>query len=306
MSNLVSVQVLTWNNYNDTKKLLLSSRNLNYDNFKVTVVDNHSKDDSIKRLKSEFPDYEYLINSENQKYSGGTNFGIKNSSYNDSKYLFLLNNDTEIVDPETLNKLTSILDNYPEIVVVGCRAVYPDGSAQTDAAKLFFPGILNFILRESLPAVVIHKIRNKLRRNNKDSKLFKIVDWVPTGVTLFRKEVFNKVIFNNDFPMEFSDVEFCKRVRVSFGGGVALSNVKIVHTNNFPSHIEKSIKNFLRAKRAEFLYIKLYNHHAYYLLYKFFVFTNSLLLLVILSPLSIKNTNNRMRLLNYFNLLKGF
>lgn len=306
MSKQVTIQVLTWNNFSDTHKLLSSFGRLNYDNYQVTVVDNHSTDDSISKLEKDFPDYRYIFNSENKKYSGGTNFGVEDALSDSAEYLFLLNNDTEIIDPNTLNKLTSILDSHPEISVVSCTAYYPDGSLQTDVNKLIFPSIPIFLKKNSLFGFVIAKISNKIGVSKDGDKIYKMVDWVPTGITLFRKSIFTKLLFSNSFPMEFSDVDFCKRMRVLLGvGATALADVKILHTNNFPDHITKSLKNFSRAKKSEFLFIKTYHSYLYYVLYKSLVLLNSTFLLIFLIPLSINNRYNKLRILNYFNLLKN-
>lgn len=47
----VAVILLNWNNWSDTVECLESLKNVNYENFSVTIVDNNSKNDSIKKLR---------------------------------------------------------------------------------------------------------------------------------------------------------------------------------------------------------------------------------------------------------------
>lgn len=52
---MVYILVLNYNNYPDTLECLYSLEKLAYQNFKVLVIDNASKDDSVNRVKENFP-----------------------------------------------------------------------------------------------------------------------------------------------------------------------------------------------------------------------------------------------------------
>ena len=50
MIHRVAIIILNWNGWLDTVECLESIYNINYPNYQVIVVDNHSSDDSIKKI----------------------------------------------------------------------------------------------------------------------------------------------------------------------------------------------------------------------------------------------------------------
>jgi GT2 family glycosyltransferase len=101
----VAIILINWNNYEDSKKCLISLQACIYPNFLPIVVDNHSEDGSGEQLKLEFGKFAHFIFSgSNLGFSGGNNLGIRYALQNDFEYVMELNNDTE-VEPDFLNNL---------------------------------------------------------------------------------------------------------------------------------------------------------------------------------------------------------
>ncbi|MFA5880539.1 MAG: glycosyltransferase, partial [Candidatus Margulisiibacteriota bacterium] len=75
----ISVIVLNWNNYKDSKECLASLMNQNYTNLDIIFVDNGSTDKSADRLKKEFKNIKFICNTENFGYAKGNNIGIKHA-----------------------------------------------------------------------------------------------------------------------------------------------------------------------------------------------------------------------------------
>ena len=67
----VSVIVLNWNNYDETRKCLESLQQAGYPSLKVIVVDNGSADGLGKRLESEFPGFKFVFNTKNLGFARG-------------------------------------------------------------------------------------------------------------------------------------------------------------------------------------------------------------------------------------------
>lgn len=65
------------------------------DNFSVTVVDNGSTDDSVDKLRRDFPQVKCISLPENTGFAAGVNRGIEQA---EGRWLFLLNNDIEVAD----------------------------------------------------------------------------------------------------------------------------------------------------------------------------------------------------------------
>lgn len=141
----VYIIVLNYNSWKDTIECLESLFKLDYQNFQIVLVDNHSTDDSVEKLKAwmdgelvfdlernpllqelslpEKPkpvsyvlnptdegkrvDIVFLSSEENLGYAGGNNLGIRYGlKINDAAYFWVLNNDT-VVPKDSLYQLIS-------------------------------------------------------------------------------------------------------------------------------------------------------------------------------------------------------
>lgn len=110
----VAVILINWNNYEDSKKCLISLQNCTYPDFLPILVDNHSQDGSGQRLKSEFGEFAHFLFTEaNLGFSGGNNVGFRYALEKDFEYVMELNNDTE-VEPDFLDKLVYSIHGKPE------------------------------------------------------------------------------------------------------------------------------------------------------------------------------------------------
>ncbi len=280
----VIVLILTWNNYNDSYKCIDSVKSLEYQNYEIVVVDNKSTDGSIQKIRRDFPDNTYILNTKNFYFSEGNNKAIRKVLQNKKvDFIFLLNNDTIITNKKTLHRLVEFLEDNDRRGIVSAKPVYPDGSNQIDLFSLRFPSISSFILVNSFLGRFYAK-RKSFFPSNLSYCSSLCVDWVPIGISLIRKEIFSKCNFDGDsFPMEFSDVDFCKQVSLKTNQKIYLmNNITIVHSHSFPNTAEKLEINFTRAKYAELRYVAKYFSKSYLLIYKFLNFINSLFYIIIL------------------------
>ena len=102
---LVSALIPTRNNYTDLKKCLqsLAEQKLPSDcRLEILIIDNGSEDNSTLRIKSEFPNYSYILNRANRGFSAAINQGLRAQATSD--YFLLINNDA-FLEPEALKKL---------------------------------------------------------------------------------------------------------------------------------------------------------------------------------------------------------
>lgn len=102
----VSIVILNYNGISDTIECIESLNKISTPEFNVIIVDNGSKEDEAKIIKSKLGNGVITIRSDtNFGFAGGNNLGIKYAlGHIFSEYTLLLNNDT-IVEPNFLSKL---------------------------------------------------------------------------------------------------------------------------------------------------------------------------------------------------------
>ncbi|MGY4893773.1 MAG: glycosyltransferase family 2 protein [Candidatus Saccharimonadota bacterium] len=115
----VLIIVLNWNGIDDTEKCINSLLQQTYENYKVLIVENGSKDDSLKRIKDlclKNPDaVSYVANTRNLGFAGGVNVGIKFAIDNGFDAVALFNNDA-VADKNWLKNLAAHLSEQHAVV----------------------------------------------------------------------------------------------------------------------------------------------------------------------------------------------
>lgn len=101
----VAIIIVNYNGAEDTIECVKSLNKINYDNYKIFVIENGSS----KKPTKEQIDYlkgqtVYIESAENLGFSGGNNIGIRKAIENEFDYVLLLNNDTT-VEPDFLSIL---------------------------------------------------------------------------------------------------------------------------------------------------------------------------------------------------------
>ena len=107
-------------------------------NIETWVVDNASTDGTMSLLRSLFPQAHLIGNERNAGFGAANNQGMKAAAGREPRYFFLLNPDT-LVRPGAIEQMVKVLDERPNVGMVGARLVYGDGRFQHSA--FYFPGI---------------------------------------------------------------------------------------------------------------------------------------------------------------------
>jgi GT2 family glycosyltransferase len=123
----VGIIILSWNRKDDIRSCLDSVAVLDYPNFQVYVVDNHSSDGSLEYLTLEESQGRLILlkNNKNLGYTGGNNIGMKVALRDDCDYLWLLNNDA-IVDPSSLSHLVECAEASPRLGLLSPLICFKD------------------------------------------------------------------------------------------------------------------------------------------------------------------------------------
>lgn len=119
---LVSVIILNWNGKDLTRKCLDSIKlNTSYPNYEVIVIDQGSKDGSVEMIKKTSQWVRLVSNKINVGFSQGNNIGFSKSK---GEYVYILNNDTEVVKG-WLENVVEVMERDKTIASAGSLQIEP-------------------------------------------------------------------------------------------------------------------------------------------------------------------------------------
>lgn len=140
MTPIVSVLIVCYNKLDYTRRCIAALRqNTDPAQYEIIVVDNASSDATpqfLANLAQEMPNLKTIRAEENLGFVVGNNRGAEAAV---GRYLFFLNNDTE-VQPGWLEPLIETIEADAMIGVAGSKLIYPNGSLQEAGGMIFRDG----------------------------------------------------------------------------------------------------------------------------------------------------------------------
>jgi GT2 family glycosyltransferase len=230
----------------------------------VTVVDNHSEDESVEMIKKNFKSVKVIESAENGGFSKGNNLGLKG---NKARMALLLNSDTEVREG-SLDNLVDFMDRN-SYGIGSCKLIFPDGKFQPNAGDSPTGlALFNWIsgLDDFLPG--IKKVLPSFHRQFEDYyKGDKEVGWVSGSVMVITKETLSKIGFlDENIFMYGEDVEYClraknKRIKVGW-----TDSAKVMHVGGASSRNPSYNQWIGELKGLIYIYKKYYSFLALVLL----------------------------------------
>lgn len=202
--NKVAIVVLNWNGIEDTLACVDSLLKQSYPEFKIIVVDNGSKDDSVKILrefqKAHADTIEVLCNETNLGFDGGANTGIRYALEHQYDAVALFNNDA-VADKEWLAHLVRAFDD-PRVGMSTGLLLHEDGKTVDSTGEFYSKWGLPF------------------PRNRGDNTVFapdsEFVFGASGGATLYRTSLFKGIgIFDEDFFAYYEDADISFRAQLA-------------------------------------------------------------------------------------------
>lgn len=165
----VLIVILNYGTYDLTIEVIKQLyENLEYDNYRVMVVDNCSPNESADVLKKKSKELNYIFfaNSVNSGYATGNNIGIRYAIDNDFQYTWILNNDVELREKNVLKELVCILQMHEEIGCIGPKIYNADGTICAPYCRR--PSVWNMTLG------VFEDKRYREKRQDVDGKVYRV------------------------------------------------------------------------------------------------------------------------------------
>lgn len=120
----VGISVINWNRPDLTLSCLASLARLDYPNYRIIVVDNASRDDSVERIQASYPDVEVIRSSTNLGFAGGHRLAKDLALKDNADLLWMLNNDA-VANESTLTELVAAYQRMGD-GIFGSMTLVPD------------------------------------------------------------------------------------------------------------------------------------------------------------------------------------
>ncbi len=219
-----SIIIVSWNVADYVAACLASITSSRFE-LEIIVVDSASQDDTVARVRRDFPHVRVMPQTQNVGYTRGNNIGLAAAS---GRHLLLLNPDTEIVG-DALTPLIAYLDAHPNVGIIGPHTLNTDHTTQSTRRR--FPTIpLAFLestwLQPLAPkALLAHYYVSDLP----DDGVYE-VDWVQGSALMMRREVYAQIGgMDENYVMFFEELDLCKRARNAGWRVVYDGEAQIVH-----------------------------------------------------------------------------
>ncbi len=179
--------------------------------FQVIVVDNASRDETTGIInEKKTKNLDFIQNMDNVGFTKAVNQGVKIAG---GEYLFILNPDTQLTEG-SVERLMRTISSDNTIGLVAPQLRFPVGSIQYSCRR--FHTFWNVLTEMTRLSRIFHrsKLLNGWKMGDFDHKMERDVDQ-PAGAALMIKKDFLNGLGGLDerFPMFFSDVDLCKRIK---------------------------------------------------------------------------------------------
>lgn len=252
MKNNVSIILVNYKTSELTKQCIESIyKKTDKLDFEIYVVDNDSNDNIENLLKENFPDVKFIQSGENKGFGAGNNVALR---IVESKYVFLLNTDTVLIN-NAIKILYDFMESNPGLGACGGN-LYDENNNHIHSYGVFHNlkdlFLKTFLLRYFFP---LNEKRLMDKGFNKEN-LTKSVDFITGADLMIRKEALDKAgIFDERFFMYSEEAELQYRIRKAGYEIFINPEAKIIHLHNkSPKKRENMYFEFLKSK---YLYFKL-------------------------------------------------
>lgn len=198
MKNKVAIVIVTYNSEKDIEECINSIKHLANSNWqKVYIIDNASRDNTIKIIRYKFKNIEVIANEQNVGFAKAINQGVDKALNWGAEYIGLINPDAQFIkgDFSQLIQLFKVINNV---------------------------GIVAPIIKDSNDnyGFTLGLTWNKAIGKAKHLRVTKLPNHAiaQTAVSgccmLIKREVFDRLgKFDEHFFMYFEDIDFCLRAR---------------------------------------------------------------------------------------------
>ena len=176
-----------------------------YRNLEFIIVENNSTEPETfayyEEMEEKHPAFHVVTWKEGFNYSAINNFG---ASFAKGEYLLLLNNDTELLEPDSIREMLGFCQRE-DVGIAGARLLYADDTIQHAGVVIGFGGIAGHTF------IGLHKAENSYFHRAMCAQDYSAVT---AACMMSKKSVFEAVGgFTEELAVAFNDIDYCMKVR---------------------------------------------------------------------------------------------
>lgn len=244
-----AVAILNYNGLN-LIKLFLKDNIKNTPNAKIYLIDNNSSDDSVKYVKTTFPDVKIIQLKKNFGYAGGYNESIKDIN---EDLIFFLNNDAVFLDNKSFLDIIEVFEKNKKISVAQPSIIDFNNKKKYEYAGAS-GGFIDFFGYPFCRGRIVENIENSDTYNTTRE-----VFWASGCCFVVRNKVFRELNgFDSDFFSHMEEIDFCWRLKNKNDNDKIISVGKstVYHVGAGTLNYNSSKKYYLNFRNSLFMLLK--------------------------------------------------
>jgi colanic acid biosynthesis glycosyl transferase WcaI len=220
----------------------------------VIVVDNASRDETVSIVKERHPWARVVAQTSNTGFARAANTALRLAR---GEHLLLLNPDT-VVSPGSLAAVLAELERHPDVGVLGCKLIRPDGTFD-HACKRGLPSVSSALYY----VLGLHRLFPRSRRiaaytaGHLDENDAGVVDAVNGAFMLVRREAAATVGgLDERFWLYGEDLDWCQRFAESGWKILYWPRVEVLHVKGASGRRQRSTRTNFAFHRSMWLYFE--------------------------------------------------
>ena len=210
--------------YNSSNIILTALKKLNFQKYKIIIVDNNSTDDTVLLIKKNFPDALIIQNNKNCGFARANNIALKETK---TEFALILNPDC-FIEENDIEKVIKVMKNNSRIALASAVCH-------------------NCVLDKNQQLINIHACPVSQRNLLTNKGDFSIAKFVSGACMFMRISTYKKIgFFDENFFLYCEDNELNKRTKKR-GYDIAVANgAKFYHLSGQSSDLESRNLYFIQ------------------------------------------------------------
>lgn len=219
-----------------------------YRNLEFVIVENNSTEPETfayyKKMEESHENFHVVTWDKGFNYSSINNYG---ASFAKGEYLLLLNNDTELIDPDSIKEMLGFCQRE-DVGIVGARLLYQDDTIQHAGVVIGFGGIAGHTF------IGLHKAENSYFHRAMCAQDYSAVT---AACLMTKKAVFQEAGgLSEELAVAFNDIDFCMKVRAMGKLVVYAPYASLYHYESKSRGLENTPEKVARFNREVAIFIR--------------------------------------------------